>query len=75
DKYDGTLTNRITGDQTQLRSLGDQISAWDTRLAIRKSTLEQTYSQMEVMLSNLKAQSSALSSQLASLSASTTTTG
>ena len=75
DKYDGTLTNRITGDQTQLRSLGDQISAWDTRLAIRKSTLEQTYSQMEVMLSNLKAQSSALSSQLASLSTSTTTTG
>ncbi|HEY8673138.1 flagellar filament capping protein FliD [Lacisediminihabitans sp.] len=73
DKYDGTLTNRITGDQTQLKSLGDQISAWDTRLAIRKSTLERTFSQMEVMLSNLKAQSAALSSQLSSLSTSTTT--
>ncbi|WP_394769209.1 flagellar filament capping protein FliD [Lacisediminihabitans sp.] len=75
DKYDGTLTNRITGDQTQLKSLGDQISAWDTRLAIRKSTLERTFSNMEVMLSNLKAQSAALSSQLSSLSTSTGTTG
>ena len=71
DKYDGTITNRITGDQTQLRSLGDQVSAWDTRLAIRKSTLQSTFSQMEVLLSNLKAQSAALSSQLSSLSTTT----
>jgi len=73
DKYTGTITDRITGDQTQLRSLGDQVSAWDTRLAIRKSTLQRTFSQMEVLLSNLKSQSAALSSQLSSLSSSTTT--
>jgi flagellar hook-associated protein 2 len=73
DKYTGTLTDRITGDQTQLRSLGDQVSAWDTRLAIRKSTLQRTFSQMEVLLSNLKSQSAALTSQLSSLSSSTTT--
>jgi flagellar hook-associated protein 2 len=73
DKYTGTLTDKITGNQTQIRSLGDQVTAWDTRLAIRKSTLERTFSNMEVMLSNLKAQSAALSSQLSSLSTSTTT--
>ena len=73
DKYTGTLTNKITGDQTQVKSLGDQVSAWDIRLASRKSTLQRTYSAMEVLLSNMKAQSSALSSQLSSLS--TTKTG
>ncbi|MFM9919336.1 flagellar filament capping protein FliD [Lacisediminihabitans sp. H27-G8] len=73
DKYTGTLTNKITGDQTQVKSLGDQVSAWDIRLASRKSTLQRTYSAMEVLLSNMKAQSSALTSQLSSLSTSTTT--
>jgi flagellar hook-associated protein 2 len=65
DKYDGTLT--------QVKSLGDQVSAWDIRLASRKSTLQRTYSAMEVLLSNMKAQSAALSSQLSSLSSSTST--
>ena len=73
DKYDGTLTNQITGDQSQVKSLGDQISAWDVRLASRKSTLQRTYSAMEVLLSNMKAQSAALSSQLSAFSTSTTT--
>ncbi|MBC7590404.1 MAG: flagellar cap protein, partial [Salinibacterium sp.] len=73
DKDTGTLTNKITGDQTQVKSLGDQVSAWDIRLASRKSTLQRTYSAMEVLLSNMKAQSSALTSQLSSLSTSTTT--
>ena len=73
DKYTGTLTAKITGDQSQLKNLGDQVSAWDIRLASRKSTLQRTYSAMEVLLSNMKAQSSALNSQLSALS--TTRTG
>ncbi|TXN29218.1 flagellar filament capping protein FliD [Lacisediminihabitans profunda] len=73
DKYTGSLTSKITGDQSQVRNLGDQISAWDVRLASRKSTLQRNYSAMEVMLSNLKSQSAALSSQLSSLSTSTST--
>ena len=73
DKYTGTLTNKINGDQSQVKSLGDQVSAWDIRLASRKSTLQRTYSAMEVLLSNMKAQSSALTSQLSALS--TTRTG
>jgi flagellar hook-associated protein 2 len=70
DKYTGTLTMKITGDQTQVTSLGDQISAWDVRLASRKTTLQRTYSAMEVLLSNMKAQSSALTAQLSGLSTS-----
>lgn len=75
DPYTGTITHVITGDQSQVKNLGDQISAWDVRLASRKATLQRTYSAMEVLLSNMKAQSAALTSQLSSLSTSTTTTG
>jgi len=67
DKYTGSLTAAITGDQTQAKRLGDQVADWDLRLASRKATLERTYSAMEVMLSNLKAQQANLTSQLASL--------
>ncbi|MET4782871.1 flagellar filament capping protein FliD [Glaciihabitans sp. UYNi722] len=72
DKYTGTLTGKITGDQSQARSLGDQVASWDIRLASRKAGLERTYSAMEVMLSNLKAQQASLTSQLSSLGSSTT---
>ena len=70
DKNTGTLTNMITGDQSQMKSLGDQIAAWDVRLASRKITLQRTYSAMEVLLSNMKAQSAALTSQLSGLTTS-----
>jgi flagellar hook-associated protein 2 len=73
DKYTGTITNMITGDQSSVTSLGKQISDWDTRLASRKITLQRTYSAMEVSLSNMKAQSAALNSQLSAFSTSTTT--
>jgi flagellar hook-associated protein 2 len=67
DKYDGLLTSRITGQQNEVRSLGDQIGRWDVRLAQRKLTLERTYSQLETMLGRLKSQSDYLGSQLAAL--------
>lgn len=75
DKYSGSVTNRINGDQSQVTALGKQVSDWDLRLASRKATLERTYSALEVTLSNLKAQQANLASQLASLSTSTGTTG
>ena len=68
DKYDGTLTKSITGQQSEVRDLADRISDWDTRLASRKATLQRTYSGLEVALSNMKAQQSWLTSQLAGLS-------
>lgn len=72
DKYTGTITSKITGDQSQVTRISDQVESWDLRLASRKVTLQRTYSAMEVMLSNLKAQQTSLTAQLASLTASTT---
>ncbi|MCU1577832.1 MAG: hypothetical protein JWP19_36 [Rhodoglobus sp.] len=71
DKYNGTLTTAITGQQTSLSSLSDQISSWDIRLASQRAGLETTYSALEVTLSNMQAQSSWLTSQLSALSTST----
>ena len=68
DKYNGTLTTRINGQQSEVRDLADRISDWDTRLESRKATLQRTYSGLEVALSGMKAQQAWLSSQLAGLS-------
>jgi len=70
DAHEGTLTTKIQGRQDEVKDLGEQIAAWDLRLAQRREGLQRTYSQLEVTLSNLQSQSSWLSSQLASLSTS-----
>lgn len=67
DRYEGTLTGRITGQQSRADDLAAQITDWDRRLASRRSTLERTYAALEVQLSSLNAQSAWLSSQLATL--------
>ncbi|WP_295011342.1 flagellar filament capping protein FliD [uncultured Microbacterium sp.] len=67
DKYDGLLTRRITGQQSEVKSLQDQSDAWDIRLAQRRATLERTYATLETQLSALQSQSSWLSGQLGSL--------
>ncbi|SFN41812.1 flagellar filament capping protein FliD [Mycetocola miduiensis] len=71
DKYDGTLTSKITGQESLTKNLSGQIEEWDTRLENRRATLSRIYSAMEVRLSALNAQSSYLTSQLASLSTGT----
>ncbi|AEE44805.1 flagellar filament capping protein FliD [Cellulomonas fimi] len=70
DPVEGTLTLKITGQQKLVKDLGVQIDDWDRRLAIRKESLQRTYSALEVTLSNLNSQSSWLAGQLSSLSAS-----
>ncbi|MDQ4213190.1 flagellar filament capping protein FliD [Microbacterium sp. ASV81] len=65
DKYDGMLTQRITGQQAEVQGLQDQVKSWDIRLDQRRANLERTYSQLEVKLSALQSQSSWLGSQLA----------
>ncbi|GGD75002.1 flagellar filament capping protein FliD [Microbacterium murale] len=67
DKYDGLLTSRITGQQSEVDSLGDQLERWDIRLEQRQATLERTYARLETMLSQMQSQSSYLTSQLANL--------
>lgn len=68
DKYTGTLTTKITGQQSEVQDLTNRVSDWDTRLESRKATLQRTYSGLEVALSGMKAQQAWLSSQLAGLS-------
>lgn len=67
DKYDGLLTQRITGQETEVKTLKTQVERWDIRLEQRRATLERTYAQLEVQLSKMQSQSSWLESQLAGL--------
>ncbi|MFS0892954.1 flagellar filament capping protein FliD [Microbacterium sp. 179-I 3D3 NHS] len=75
DKYEGLLTSRITGQQSEVEGLGEQLERWDVRLAQRKATLERTYARLEVMLSQMQSQSSYLASQLDALPTSRTGSG
>lgn len=68
DKYDGTITQRITGQESEVRSLTTQIENWDRRLASRKATLDSVWSNLEVKLGKLQSQQEWLTSQIDSLS-------
>lgn len=68
DKYDGALTTAITGQQGQVKELGQRILDWDLRLAARKESLQRTYTALEVALSNMKSQETWLASQINGLS-------
>lgn len=72
DARDGTLSQRITGHEQQVKVIGTQISEWDSRLETKRTTLMRQFTAMEVALSKLQAQQSYLTSQLASLAAQTT---
>ncbi|MEO9014238.1 MAG: flagellar filament capping protein FliD [Terrimesophilobacter sp.] len=67
DKYDGQITAEITGQQSALKDMNNQISDWDRRLTSRRTTLERTYAALEVQLGKMNSQSSWLTSQLAAL--------
>lgn len=71
DKFEGSVTNAITSHSTTITRLNENIERWDTRLDLRRAALERQYTALETALSQLQGQSSWLSSQLASLSAST----
>ncbi|MCR2813972.1 flagellar filament capping protein FliD [Microbacterium sp. zg.Y1090] len=67
DKYDGLLTARITGQESEVTRMSGQLERWDLRLDQRRASLERTYASLETMLARLQSQSSYLTSQLASL--------
>jgi flagellar hook-associated protein 2 len=69
DKTTGTVTARITGQQSTITSLNEQVERWDDRLATRKSNLERMYSAFEVRMSNMNAQMTWLTDQVNSLKA------
>ena len=70
DKYDGLVTQRITGQQSEVKTLEKQVERMDLRLDMRRATLERTYAAMEVRLSGLQSRSDWLTSQLSALTSS-----
>ncbi|MBF4606876.1 flagellar filament capping protein FliD [Curtobacterium sp. VKM Ac-1393] len=66
DKYDGSITTSIAGQQSVAKDLTTQIDSWTDRLTQRRATLQRQYSALETSLSKLQSQSSWLASQLAS---------
>ena len=67
DKFDGYVTSAITGTKANIGRLNDSIEAWDTRLAMRRTTLERQFTAMETALSQLQSQGNWLASQIAGL--------
>jgi flagellar hook-associated protein 2 len=72
DPTTGLISTKIKGQQSAAKDYTDQIASWDDRLIMRRATLQQTYTALEVSLSGMKAQSAWLSSQLAGLSSGST---
>ena len=64
---DGVVTSLVKGRQSSIEGLNDAIDAWDSRLELRRQSLEKTYAALEVALGKLQSQSSWLAGQLASL--------
>lgn len=70
DKYTGAITSAITNRGTAITRLNENIANWDDRLELRRASLERQYTALETALARMQSQSSWLTSQLASLSAS-----
>ncbi|MBT2501007.1 flagellar filament capping protein FliD [Curtobacterium sp. ISL-83] len=65
DKYNGSITSSINGQQSVAKDLNTQIDSWTDRLTARRAALQTQYASLETSLSKLQSQSSWLSSQLA----------
>jgi len=67
DSTSGSVTSFITGSQTTVRTLTDNIATWDTRLASKQKRLEAQYGALEVALQKLSGQGNALEAALKQL--------
>ena len=67
DPRTGSLSLKIQGQESLVKSYGTQIEGMERRLMLRQQALEKTYSALEVTLSNLNSQGSWLAGQLAAL--------
>lgn len=63
----GSMETRITGEERQLREMKLRVSTMSQMLLVRQKALEQTYAQLESIISRNTAQSSWLTSQGAQL--------
>lgn len=69
DPYEGSLSQRVKGQQTTINDLNDQILKWDDRLSQRRSSLMAVYSNLEVQLGRMQAQQDWLTSQISAFDA------
>lgn len=67
DKYDGTLTKKVTGQQSLVKTFNDRISDMDVRLSAREASLKKIYSSLEVHIKTLTTQQGWLTSAIAAL--------
>lgn len=65
----GTLEERSQGDSTQIRGLTTQIATMNELLAVREKALQETYAQLESVISQNSSQSTWLTSESARLAA------
>jgi len=65
----GSLETRINGEEAQLREMRLRVSTMSQMLLVRQKALEQTYAQLESIISRNTAQSSWLTSQTKQLEA------
>jgi flagellar hook-associated protein 2 len=67
DPYTGTVTASIAGWNSSIKRVTDDIADWDTRLALRQTTLQQQFTALETAMNQMNSQSSWLAGQIASL--------
>lgn len=70
DPNTGALSMTLKSENTQIARYNDEIAGWDDRLADKQLALQRQYTALEVLLSRLQTQSSWLTTQLNSMSAS-----
>ena len=66
----GTLETRMNGDSEQVREMKSRISSMNEMLEVRQKALEETYAELESLISRNEAQSSWLTSQTEQLNSS-----
>lgn len=67
DRFDGTLTQAITGRTAGIDAMEDSIDSWNERLELRRASLTRQFTALETALSQMQSQSSWLAGQIASL--------
>lgn len=67
DSTTGTITGAITGRQSTIDRLGNNIDAWDLRLELRRTSLTRQYTALEMALNSLQSQGNWLAGQLNAL--------
>ncbi len=67
DPFTGTITSAIQGRQATIDRLGDDITDWDDRLALRRESLTRQFTALETALSTMQSQGNWLAGQIAQL--------